>query len=68
MSSGEANIIEFISSLEEYSGAIPDQVIEYYLQRTGFSSQDIKVYEIQSLIITSLQETFNRYRCTEICE
>ncbi len=42
---GEATIIEFISSLEDYSGAIPDQVIEYYLQRTGFSSQDVKVYE-----------------------
>ncbi|KYQ93859.1 hypothetical protein DLAC_05259 [Tieghemostelium lacteum] len=40
---------EFINSMEEFVPTIPDEVITYYLNKTGFSCSDIKIKRLIAL-------------------
>lgn len=34
---------EFLTTLEDFNPTIPDEITQYYLNRTGFSSSDEKL-------------------------
>ncbi|KAL0485873.1 transcription initiation factor TFIID subunit 10 [Acrasis kona] len=40
---------DFLSSLEDFTPAIPDEVVSYYLRRTGFDTTDKRVLRLVSL-------------------
>ncbi|EFC40508.1 predicted protein [Naegleria gruberi] len=40
---------EFLDSMEDYNPAIPDQIISYYLQQSGFKTTDKRVLRLVSL-------------------
>eukprot|EP01088_Endostelium_zonatum_P011578 TRINITY_DN25726_c0_g1_i1.p1 TRINITY_DN25726_c0_g1~~TRINITY_DN25726_c0_g1_i1.p1 ORF type:complete len:136 (+),score=41.06 TRINITY_DN25726_c0_g1_i1:19-426(+) len=42
-------IEEFLSSMEDYVTAIPDDCVEYYLNKTGFICSDVKVKRVIAL-------------------
>eukprot|EP01089_Gocevia_fonbrunei_P014884 TRINITY_DN4209_c0_g1_i1.p1 TRINITY_DN4209_c0_g1~~TRINITY_DN4209_c0_g1_i1.p1 ORF type:complete len:101 (-),score=18.63 TRINITY_DN4209_c0_g1_i1:1-303(-) len=43
------NIEDFLSSMEDYVPTIPDECVEYYLNKTGFMCSDVKVKRVVSL-------------------
>eukprot|EP00029_Vermamoeba_vermiformis_P004540 TRINITY_DN15085_c0_g1_i1.p1 TRINITY_DN15085_c0_g1~~TRINITY_DN15085_c0_g1_i1.p1 ORF type:complete len:150 (+),score=53.03 TRINITY_DN15085_c0_g1_i1:43-450(+) len=42
-------IEDFVMSLESYTPVIPDEVIEFYLKKTGFNCPDIRIKRLISL-------------------
>lgn len=40
----EQAILELLQSMETYRPVIPDAVLDYYLLKSGFNCQDIRVY------------------------
>ncbi|CEG42544.1 transcription initiation factor tfiid [Plasmopara halstedii] len=55
MTTAEAVQLEaFLSAMLHYSPTIPDELVEYYLQRVGFSSHDVRVTRLISLAVHKL--------------
>ncbi|KAL4193219.1 hypothetical protein AMTRI_Chr06g198270 [Amborella trichopoda] len=45
----EAALIEFLSSLMDYTPTIPDELAEHYLGKSGFQCPDIRVTRLVAL-------------------
>eukprot|EP00741_Cyanophora_paradoxa_P024435 tig00022075_g23592.t1 len=45
----DEDVASFVSSLEDYTPLIPDELAEFYLQKTGFSSADVRVKRLVAL-------------------
>jgi transcription initiation factor TFIID subunit 10 len=44
-----ADLEDFIASLEDYQTAIPDQVVQHFLNKTGFQTDDVRVIRLVAL-------------------
>jgi len=42
-------IEEFIASLEDYSSIIPDEIVQYYLSKSGFICPDVRIKRLIAL-------------------
>ena len=40
---------KFLASLTDYKPAIPDQLVRYYLSRSGFTTDDVRIQRLISL-------------------
>ncbi|KAM3580134.1 hypothetical protein VKS41_007371 [Umbelopsis sp. WA50703] len=40
----QRSLAEFLSMMDNYTPAIPDAVTDYYLSRTGFDCDDVRMY------------------------
>ncbi|CAM6124600.1 unnamed protein product [Calypogeia fissa] len=45
----DAVLMDFLSSLQNYTPTIPDELAEHYLSRSGFSCPDMRVVRLVSL-------------------
>lgn len=44
-----ADLEDFIASLEDYQTAIPDQLVQHFLNKTGFQTDDVRVIRLVAL-------------------
>ncbi|GAA5834575.1 hypothetical protein JCM3766R1_003601 [Sporobolomyces carnicolor] len=63
----DAEIAQLLEQMDEYKPVIPDEVTDYYLQRSGFDTNDVRVKRLlalaaQKFIASISQDAFQHAR------